>query len=44
MSAAPITPAETVVAYGLILAMAPLAVFAVVLVLLGLKRLGGRGR
>jgi hypothetical protein len=40
----PITPAETVVAYGLIFALAPVAMLAVFLVLLGLKRLGRRGR
>lgn len=44
MSAGPITPAETVVAYGIILALAPVAVFAVFLVLLGVKWLGGRDR
>lgn len=41
MSDAPITPAETVVAYGLILALAPVAVFVV---FLALKWFGGRDR
>jgi hypothetical protein len=44
VSAGPITPADTVAAYGILIAVGFLAVLGVVLVLLGLRWLGGQGR
>lgn len=44
MSAAPITPAETVVAYGVILALPIFAVLAVIAILAGVRWLGERDR
>lgn len=44
MSAAPISPADEVVAYGLLLSIGILAVLAACLVLLGVRWLGRRDR
>lgn len=44
MSAGPITPADDIAAYGILIAVGFLAVLGVVLVLLGLKWLGSQER
>lgn len=44
MSAGPITPGDTVAAYGILIAIGLLSMLAVVFILLGLRWLGGRDR